>query len=1761
MLSLPELFERQVRLTPDAPAAVHGDAVLTYRELNARANRLAHALIQRGARPERFVAVVLPRTLDLPVALLAVLKTGAAYLPVDPDHPVKRIALMLADARPVEVVSAVESLDGYPDSDPDIRVAPSSAAYVIYTSGSTGHPKGVVVSHGALSSYLTFAKDAYPGARRSAVVHSPISFDLTVTALYTPLVSGGRVCLDEWPREVEFVKATPAHIALLPELPAVTDLVVGGEQLTGEALRSWRERHPRAAIVNEYGPTEATVGCVVHRVEPGDALPSGPVPIGRPIPGARIHVLDERLRPAVVGEIYIAGDGVARGYLNRPGLTAERFVACPFGPPGSVMFRSGDLARWTEPGELEYLGRADRQIKVRGHRIEPAEVEAALLADPRVAEAAVIARADRLLAYVVPNAAFVTSSETSATLGTQQLQGLPGYMVPAAVVVIEALPLTANGKVDRDALPDPDFAELVSGAAPRTPVEAALCAAFADVLGLGRVGVDDDFLALGGHSLLALQVVNRIRAVLGVDVPLRLVFDARTPARLAEMLPETVRDALVARRRPARLPLSFAQQQMWLAHQVEGAGSAYNVPLAWRVTGDLDIAALRAAVADVLARHESLRTIFPIVDGAPYQLVLDEPEVPLTVGPADVEHVFALEREIPIRVFVAGDLITVVLHHIASDEWSMRPLVEDLASAYTARVAGRAPDWSPLPVQYADFALWQREQPMDAQLAHWREALRGLPDETALPTDRSRPAVASARGGAVEFALDPSSLARELDASTFVIFHALVAVLLTKLGAGTDIPLGTPMSGRADEALRDLVGYFLNTIVLRTDTSGNPTFAELVERLRENDLAAFEHGDLPFERLVEELNPPRSTARHPLFQVMVVYLPEPRAALRLPGLVVEPEPVVQTTSKFDLCFTLVGEIGRIEYRADLFDESAVDEFALRLGRVFEAVVANPRTRISEIDVLSTVERRSMLSDWDNDAVPNAPTTLPDVFEAQAARTPDAVALVGEGVRLTFAELDARANAVAHELVARGAGPEKIVALLLPHSAEMVIAILGVLKAGAAYLAIDVEYPQQRIDLMLREAKPAVVLKELPFSAAEAAPPRALLPEHPAYVVFTSGSTGVPKGILVEHRNVVNLLRRHSDDLHPLLERRTRVVHVASWSFDAATDSLLWLLGGHELHVVGDDVRRDPEALVQYVRAERIDCLETSPSYFQHLMALGVDTAVVLLGGEAVPDPLWTELRRSSVRAYNFYGPAECTVNTVIADVRETAQPVIGRPIRNTRAHVLDGHLQPVPPGVVGELYLAGEQVSRGYLGRPALTAQRFIADPFAGDGTRLYRTGDLARWNRDGTLSFIGRADDQVKVRGIRIEPGEIEAVLLADPAVAQAVVISQGERLVAYLVPRGADRDVLPRLRSVLPEYMVPSIAVWIDAIPLTPHGKVDRAALPTPEPPRPGRAPRTQRERVLCELFAESLELPEVGIDDNFFELGGHSLLAMRLTGRIRSVLGVDLAARALFRTPTVAGLAGPVDAEPNALAVVLPLREKGDGAPVFCVHPVSGLGWCYSGLLRHIDGEHPVYALQARGIAEPDRCAETIDEMVSDYLHQIRAVRPEGPYHLVGWSFGGVIAQALAARLGAEVVSLTVLSAYPHNGSAPVDEHTVLAGFLANLGLTTDEKQLTRARAAEIVERMVHLDPDTVSALTKYAIGGVPVVRSLEGHVPERFEGDMLFFTAGPEETATPWAPYIGGRIEEHRIACAHADMMRPGPLAEIGPIIAGNLRWSR
>ncbi|MCD9881083.1 non-ribosomal peptide synthetase [Streptomyces guryensis] len=1609
--TLPELFEEQVARTPDATALVFDGTELSYREVSERANRLARVLVERGAGPERFVAVALPRSADLVIALLAVLKTGAAYVPVDPDYPTDRIAYILDDAAPMCVVTAegggVEVPDGitrvlldeYSEAELPVSLDPGTPAYVIYTSGSTGRPKGVVVEHRSVVDYVSWAVEMYPGVRGNALLHSPVSFDLTVTVLFAPLVSGGCVVvadLEEDPAVEEalaavplsFAKVTPSHIALLDALPGVFSpsghLVVGGEQLTGEQLEQWRRAHPTATVVNEYGPTEATVGCVAYQLVPGQPALAGPVPIGRPSWNTRVYVLDSGLLPVpvgVAGDLYVAGEGVARGYLNRPGLTAERFVADPYGPPGSRMYRTGDLVRRNSDGELEYLGRVDDQVKVRGFRIELGEIESVLAGHPDVAQATVIVREDRpgdkrLVAYAV-------SPADPLTLRTHVAKVLPEYMVPSAIVPLDALPLTPNGKLDRGALPAPEFTAHTEGRAPRTPQEKQLCELFAEVLGVDEVSIDDNFFELGGHSLLATRLVSRVRSVLGVELGIRVLFEAPSVAGLVERLAGAGvgRAVLRAVERPERVPVSFAQRRLWFLNRLEGPSATYNIPLVVRLRGELDLKALELALTDVVGRHESLRTVFVEVDGQPYQRILSLAEAApaLVVRESDRERIsadiadvsayaFDLSSEIPVRVWafrVAVDewVLAAVMHHIAGDGWSLGPLARDLAAAYGARCAGAVPQWEPLPVQYADYTLWQRELLGDegdqSQTEFWRGELAGAPEELALPFDRPRPAVASHTGGVVELELDAAvhrnvvGLARERGASVFMVVQAAVAGLLSRLGAGTDIPIGSPVAGRLDEALDDLVGFFVNTLVLRADVSGDPSFAELVERVRETDLRAFGAQDVPFERLVEVLNPVRSMGRHPLFQVAVAFQNTPVSDLVMPGLEVEIAAAGAQVAKFDLSFNLAevfteegepaGIRGGIEFATDLFDRSTIERMAGWLARFLEEVLAAPEQPVSRARILDDAELSLVLQEW-NDTGHDIPgVVLPELFEQQVARTPDATALVFDGTELSYRQVNEQANRLARLLAARGAGPERFVAVALPRSSDLIIALLAVLKTGAAYVPIDLGYPADRIAYILQDAAPmcaitidgsgvevpdgiAPVFLDALDSDSEADLPVSLDPRTPAYVIYTSGSTGRPKGVVVEHRSVANLLAWA--DRRFRFAELSRVVASTSLNFDVSVFEIFApLVSGGSIEVVRDLLSLpdlDPDTLSRSL-------VSGVPSAFSHLLAgrlSGARPRAVALAGEALAAHTVRDIRAAmpGARVANIYGPTEATVYTTYwhTDTDTATTPPIGRPIDNVSTYVLDDGLSPVPVGVAGELYIAGAGLARGYLNRPDLTAERFVADPYGDPGSRMYRTGDLVRWNTNGEIEYLGRIDDQVKVRGFRIELGEIESVLASHPEVTQATVVVREDRpgdkrLVGYAVSTADPQVLRAHVAKAVPEYMVPSAIVLLDVLPLTPNGKLDRRALPAPEfkASTEGRAPRNTQEEILCEVFAQVLGIERVSVDDNFFELGGHSLLAVSLVERLRE-RGLSVPVRSLFVTPTVAGLASGLGTADKGLLI---------------------------------------------------------------------------------------------------------------------------------------------------------------------------------------------------------------------------------------------------
>ncbi|MFI6406277.1 non-ribosomal peptide synthase/polyketide synthase [Streptomyces sp. NPDC050548] len=1589
--TLPELFRAQVARTPDATALVFEGQRLTYAELDAEVERTARVLAALGAGPEQTVAVALPRSLELVVALLAVHRSGAAYLPLDPDYPEDRLALMVEDARPVYVVR--DTLPTGPEDRLPTSYDPSSPAYVIYTSGSTGRPKGVVVPHEGIVNRLLWMQDAYELTTADRVLQkTPSSFDVSVWEFFWPLITGATlvVARPEGHRDpaylarlireqdVTTVHFVPSMLQLFLEEPAAADCTgVRRVMCSGEALPvalTHRFHHVLAGteLHNLYGPTEASVDVTALEIGPGATR----VPIGRPVWNTRTYVLDAGLRPVppgVPGELYLAGVQLARGYLDRPGLTAERFVADPYGAPGTRMYRTGDLARRHTDGTIEYLGRTDDQVKVRGFRVEPGEIEGVLTTHPSVAHAVVVVREQNLVAYVVP----AGSVEVTA-LRAHAAATLPAHMVPAAFVTLDTLPLTPNGKLDRAALPAPDFTTAAgtdTGTPPRSPREEILTGLFADVLGLEQVGVDGDFFALGGHSLLAMRLVSRVRALLGADLTVRTVFEAPTPALLAARLDDRADGltALVPTQRPDELPLSFAQQRLWLLHRIEGPGATYNIPAAWRLTGTLDRDALSAALDDLAVRHESLRTVFPERDGHPHQVVLDQAAVPLHHSRATETELpallagaaargFDIDRELPLRahVFEVSEnehVLLLVLHHIAGDQWSDGPLWRDLATAYEARREGHAPAWAPLPVQYADYALWHREALGDPdapdsrqsrQLAYWQNTLAGLPDELALPTDRPRPLESSHRGGAVGLTLDAQqtselrALARRHGVSMFMVTQAAVAALLHRLGAGDDIPLGAPISGRADEQLEDLIGFFVNTLVLRTDLSGDPTFADLLARVRDTDLAAYEHQDLPFERLVEAVNPARSLARHPLFQVMVVHLDDEGATPALPGLTARREELGQQGAKFDLSFDFVerGADGMrcwIEYSADLFDEPTAQLLAQRLESLLAQLTRDPDRRIGALDILRDDERALVLTDWNATTRTVPDLTLPELFRRQVARTPEATAVVFEDTALTYAELDLRVEKLAHTLAAHGAQAEAVVAVALPRSLALVVALLAVHRAGAAYLPLDTGYPAERLAHTLTDARPVCLVTTdgvtlpdtdvpaltvdtdgTPDHPAHAPLPTTHDPRHPAYVIYTSGSTGRPKGVTVPHQGITNRLLWMQDTYR--LDADDRVLQKTPAGFDVSVWEFFWpLITGATLVVARPEGHQDPAYLAELIRRQHITTAHFVPSMLHAFLdeptATGcADLRQVICSGEALPAPLATRFHQvlADTRLHNLYGPTEASVDVTAHEVpADPATVPIGRPVWNTRAYVLDAGLRPVPPGVAGELYLAGVQLARGYLGRSALTAERFVADPYATEpGARMYRTGDLARWTRDGELEYLGRADDQVKLRGFRIELGEIESVLAAHESVAHATVLVRDERLVAYVVPAGApaeSAELRDHTARSLPDHMVPAAVVTLEALPLTPNGKLDRRALPAPDfaAEVTDTRPRTELEETLCALVADVLGLERVGVEDDFFTLGGDSIVAMQLVARARAA-GLTFSPRDVFRRKSAAGLA---------------------------------------------------------------------------------------------------------------------------------------------------------------------------------------------------------------------------------------------------------------
>jgi amino acid adenylation domain-containing protein/thioester reductase-like protein len=1669
------LFETHVARSPRKIALDFEGEQLTYEQLNSRANRLAHYLRTLGVRPEVLVGICVERSIEMVIGLLAILKAGGAYVPLDPTYPPERLSVILEDAQPSVLITqqrlvsslphhqaqiicldtSLATIEQQPDTNPDSLCLATNLAYVIYTSGSTGKPKGVAIEHRSAVSLIDWASTVFlPEDLAGVLASTSICFDLSVFELFATLGLGGKVILAQnalyLPRlsnaeDVTLINTVPSAIAELLRTNSIPSSVrtvnLAGEPLQNRLVQQLYEIGTVQQVFNLYGPSEDTTYSTVALIEKGASeIPS----IGRPIDYTQAYLLDAQLQPVAdgaIGELYLGGAGLARGYLNRPDLTAERFIPNPFTPgeaeergeietsewQPSKLYKTGDLARYRPDGSIEYLGRIDHQVKIRGFRIELGEIESLLWEHPDVQEAAVIARDDlpggkQLVAYVVPTSSEHIAEQQALLMSLRNLlkQKLPDYMMPSSFVVLSALPLTSNGKINRQALPAPtrtrsNGAEFV---APKTSVEEELSRIWAEVLSLGQVGIYDHFLELGGHSLLATQIVSRIGDVFHVELPLRCLFESPTIAQLAHDIERSLQKqdtqtTLIQRlARNQTLPLSCVQEQLWFLDQFVPNHPFYNVPEALHLKGSLNIAALEQSLQTLIERHEALRTTFAVVDGQPVQVIdpdfrfqldlVDVSQVAFSDRTADVWQLMTEEAQRPFDL-AQGSLIRVTLfhlreaeyilffnlHHIICDEWSFSVLFRELSTLYTSFSSNSAVSLPELPLQYADFAGWQRQwlqgDGFTRQLAYWKHQLRGNLPVLQLPADRPRLAHPSYEGDRQSFML-PSALTEQLKdlscqegTTLFMTLLAAFQTLLFRYTGQDDVLVGSPIANRHRSEIDSTIGFFVNTLVLRTDLSGSPTFRQLLSRVREVALGAYAHPDLPFESLVKELHPNRTSGQNPLFQVLFNFQNTPALRWDVPNLAMRRLQVNNQTAKFDLFLDLletpIGLTGYFEYSTDLFDAVTMSRMVEQFQTLLDGIVTNPDQRLENFSLLTPAEQQQLMA-WNSTEVEYPfNCCVHQFFEAQVERTPEAVAVIFNEQQITYQDLNDRANQLAHHLQSLGVGADGLVGLCLDRSIDLIVGVLGILKAGGAYVPLDPAYPQERLTFMVENAQATVLLTQshlihlLPQTSiptlcldtewdkianhSQENPIGEVSLDHLAYVIYTSGSTGNPKGVAMEHRPLANLINWQMQN--SVLPAGAKTLQFSPISFDVSFQEIFSTLGaGGTLVLISEEMRRDATKLLRLLLQAEVARLFLPFVALQHLAEVAEREGIVpsslrevITAGEQLQitrsiSNWFSQLQNCTL--HNHYGPSESHVVTAFtltgSSSNWSALPPIGRPISNTQIHLLDSQLKPVPIGVPGELYIGGVSLARGYLHRPDLTQDRFIDVELSvldqqckddrqpnlnsnlqpGISTRLYKTGDLARYRSDGTIEYLGRIDQQVKIRGFRIELGEIEAMLRRHPAVREAVVIAREDvpgdkHLVAYIV---ADSKATPSftelrqfLQAHLPEYMVPTMFVFLEVLPLTPSGKIDRRSLPAPDFVRPDLEatlvlPQSAIEKQLAEIWAGVLHIEQVGVHDSFFELGGHSLRGAQLVARVRETFQIELTLHSFFQTPTIAGLA---------------------------------------------------------------------------------------------------------------------------------------------------------------------------------------------------------------------------------------------------------------
>lgn len=1633
---LMDLFEAQVDRTPSRVALIEGTRQITYRDLDAMANRVAYRLMDIGVGPETLVGICMLRSAQMLIGLLGILKAGGAYVPLDPAYPKERLAIVLEDANVPVLLTQEKVLECLPACDeatiicldrewgalsqkpqkrPSRRAGRRNLAYLIYTSGSTGRPKGVAIERASAVTFVQWAGDVFPADEMKGVLASTsICFDLSIFEIFVPLSYGGTVIVAEnalqlptlpAASEVSLINTVPSAIAELVRMRAIPESVrtvnLAGEPLKNALVQRVYEQRGVERVYNLYGPSEDTTYSTFTLVPKGGTQQPT---IGCPIANSQSHILDSQLRPVPIGEtgqLYMGGDGLARGYLNRPDVTAERFIPDPFSQqPGARLYMTGDLARYLPNGDIEFLGRIDHQVKIRGFRIELGEIEVALEQLTDVREAVIVAREDipddrRLVGYVVPQGG---ATLVPANLRAYLKRKLPEYMVPSALVLMKTLPLTPSGKVDRKALPAPDWSAVADDrvyVAPRTPAEQEIARVFGEVLHIEKVGIRDNFFDLGGHSLLATRVISRLRAVFGVELEQRIIFEAPTIETLADALrgakqadaTETIPQLRKLNREDiTEIPLSYAQQGLWFMDQLTPDSAAYNIPYKADLIGPLDVDALQRTLNEIVRRHESLRTTFHLNGKNPCQRI--SPSLQLALPIIDLRGLSGKDRDQRIRGIVDEEarrpfdlvmgpllrttllrfaphshILLLTLHHIIGDDWSMGVFFHEMAAIYEAFSAGRVSALPDLPIQHADFAYWQRlwmqGGVLETELDYWKRQLANAPSALDLPTDRPRPPVQTYAGG-MELLTFPSELSTELKSlcqaegvTLFMMLLAAFNVLLHKHTGQTDIVVGSPIAARNRVESEGLIGFFVNTLALRTDLAGDPTFRELMQRVRRTAIGGYSHQDTPFEALVTALHLERDPSRSPLLQVMFALQNPPPESITAGALTLRPLELHNGSSKLELSLFMrdssEGLVAMAEYNTDLFGAETIVWTLEHFRNVLRRVVDDPDQHLSQISLLTPAEERRLLVEWNRtEASYPRGECLHELIESQVRKTPDATAVVCGNERLSYRELNRRANQLAHCLCHSGVGPEMRVAVCTSRSLEMLVSLLAILKTGAAYVPMDPAYPRERLAFMLADSQSSVLittaslLGTLPetearvvcldrdtesISAQNSEDLCArLTPQQLAYLIYTSGSTGLPKAVAIEHRSAVTFVHWVRDTFSG--GELAGVLASTSICFDLSVFELFATLSWGGTVILAENALHLPALPA----AHEVTLINTVPSAMTELMrsnSVPSSVRTVNLAGEPLKGSLVEQIYSlpSIDRILNLYGPSEDTTYSTFTVLPRgvSRPPSIGRPIANSQVYLLDSSGRPVPQGVLGEIYIGGDGLARGYLGRPDLTAERFVPNPFGPTpGTRLYRTGDLARHLPDGSLDFLGRIDHQVKIRGYRIELGEIEAVLSRHPDVGDAVVVADEsrpgqKRLVAYVVPRGErhpeTRDLRRFIGQKLPEPLIPSLFVFLPALPLTPNGKIDRRALPAPDRARAESVafvePRTPTEETMAGIWRDVLGTDRISVNDNFFELGGHSLLATQIASRIHATFDVVVLLRTIFASPTIAGLSEHIDA----------------------------------------------------------------------------------------------------------------------------------------------------------------------------------------------------------------------------------------------------------